>query len=59
MPAGDLFIWHSWVLQKKLWALPANAFILLPALLGGHGELALMQESGDLETMAEIFECLG
>lgn len=54
MAAGDLFIWHSWVLQKKLWALPANALILLPASLGGHGELALLQEAGDLKTVADI-----
>lgn len=55
MAAGDLFIWHSWVLQKKLWALPANTLILLPASLRGHGEFALLREAGDLKTVAEIF----
>lgn len=59
MAAGDLFIRRSWVLQKKLWAIPANRLILLPAALGGHEEFALLQETRDANTVAEIFEAVG
>lgn len=56
MAAGDLFIRHSWVLPKKLWAIPANRLILLPAVLGGQAEFALLQET---KTVAEIFDAVG
>lgn len=56
MAAGDLFIQRSWVLQKKLWAIPANRLILLPAALGGHVEFAVLQET---KTVAEILEAVG
>jgi len=59
MAAGDLFIQRSWVLQKELWAIPANTLILLPAALRGHVEFALLQQAGDSETVAEIFKALG
>lgn len=58
MAAGDLFIRHSWVLQKELWAIPADRLILLPAALGGHVEFALLQEAGNSKTVAEIFRAL-
>lgn len=59
MAAGDLFIQHSWVLQKQLWAIPADTLILLPAVLRGHVEFAVLQEARHSETMAEIFKGLG
>lgn len=54
MTAGDLFIQHSWSPQKRLWVIPADTLMLLPAVFREPVEFALPQEVRASNSLVEL-----